>query len=366
MKGNEIRAKFIKYFEDRGHTHVDSSSLVPQDDPTLLFVNSGMVQFKTVFMGDDIRDYSRAVTSQRSVRAGGKHNDLENVGYTARHHTFFEMLGNFSFGDYFKKEAINYAWDFLTVELGLPPEKLWSIRLDAAGPQRQEVDGHDLVTIGYAFSGTLLTGEPSPGAAEPALAEVGGRWEEPFVLPLDPDLLLQRTGNTCLNEAGFPPNSFDSENAYVFFDYTCQADSIGVRGCHRSRAPSQSCLEALDVEAGAIALAEETTRDLVFTVHHGWQNYDPVAEGASVKAGMGWSGLAVRTGQVVVTDNITGDPRRVEPEPLWGREGVQALALAPGFHRAYKGVKTGTVCANFFRVLAGLLSRPGEVVKSAS
>ena len=125
MKGNEIRAKFIKYFEDRGHTHVDSSSLVPQDDPTLLFVNSGMVQFKTVFMGDDIRDYSRAVTSQRSVRAGGKHNDLENVGYTARHHTFFEMLGNFSFGDYFKKEAIDYAWNFLTVELGLPAEKLW-------------------------------------------------------------------------------------------------------------------------------------------------------------------------------------------------------------------------------------------------
>ncbi len=125
MKGNEIRAKFIKYFEDRGHTHVDSSSLVPQDDPTLLFVNSGMVQFKTVFMGDDIRDYNRAVTSQRSVRAGGKHNDLENVGYTARHHTFFEMLGNFSFGDYFKKEAIDYAWNFLTVELGLPPEKLW-------------------------------------------------------------------------------------------------------------------------------------------------------------------------------------------------------------------------------------------------
>ena len=125
MKGNEIRAKFLKYFEERQHALVESSSLVPQNDPTLLFTNAGMVQFKTVFMGEDKRSYTRAVSAQRCVRAGGKHNDLENVGYTARHHTFFEMLGNFSFGDYFKEDAIRYAWDFLTVELGLPPEKLW-------------------------------------------------------------------------------------------------------------------------------------------------------------------------------------------------------------------------------------------------
>ena len=125
MKGNEIRAEFLKYFEDRGHRLVEGSSLVPQNDPTLLFTNAGMVQFKTVFMGEDKREYNRAVTSQRCVRAGGKHNDLENVGYTARHHTFFEMLGNFSFGDYFKEDAIHYAWEFLTVKLGLPPEKLW-------------------------------------------------------------------------------------------------------------------------------------------------------------------------------------------------------------------------------------------------
>ncbi len=125
MKGNEIRTRFIEYFKKNGHTVVDSSSLVPKDDPTLLFVNAGMVQFKTVFMGEDKRDYVRAVTSQRCVRAGGKHNDLENVGYTARHHTFFEMLGNFSFGDYFKEEAIRFAWDFLTVELAVPAEKLW-------------------------------------------------------------------------------------------------------------------------------------------------------------------------------------------------------------------------------------------------
>jgi len=125
MKGNEIRSKFLHYFEKNSHQIVESSSLVPKDDPTLLFTNAGMVQFKMVFMGEDKRDYVRAVTSQRCVRAGGKHNDLENVGYTARHHTFFEMLGNFSFGDYFKKEAIRVAWDFLTVELGLPVEKLW-------------------------------------------------------------------------------------------------------------------------------------------------------------------------------------------------------------------------------------------------
>lgn len=125
MTGNDIRSKFIDYFTQQGHTAVESSSLVPKDDPTLLFTNAGMVQFKTVFMGEDKRDYVRAVTSQRCVRAGGKHNDLENVGYTARHHTFFEMLGNFSFGDYFKEEAIHYAWDFLTNELGLDPNQLW-------------------------------------------------------------------------------------------------------------------------------------------------------------------------------------------------------------------------------------------------
>lgn len=125
MKGNEIRSKFLKYFEENQHTQVESSSLVPKDDPTLLFTNAGMVQFKRVFMGDDKRDYVRAVTSQKCVRAGGKHNDLENVGYTARHHTFFEMLGNFSFGDYFKERAIELAWNFLTVELGLPAEKMW-------------------------------------------------------------------------------------------------------------------------------------------------------------------------------------------------------------------------------------------------
>ena len=125
MKTGEIREAFLAYFESHGHTRVSSSSLVPADDPTLLFTNAGMNQFKDVFLGAEARPYSRAVTSQKCVRAGGKHNDLENVGYTARHHTFFEMLGNFSFGDYFKREAIRFAWDFLTVQLGLPKERLW-------------------------------------------------------------------------------------------------------------------------------------------------------------------------------------------------------------------------------------------------
>ena len=121
---SDIRSQFLNYFVSNGHTEVISSPLVPQNDPTLMFTNSGMVQFKNVFTGLERRDYSRAVTSQKCVRAGGKHNDLENVGYTARHHTFFEMLGNFSFGDYFKEQAIHQAWELVTGEFGLEAEKL--------------------------------------------------------------------------------------------------------------------------------------------------------------------------------------------------------------------------------------------------
>ena len=125
MTGNDIRSRFLNFFAAKNHAIIDSSSLIPQDDPTLLFTNSGMVQFKRVFMGEENRTYTRASTCQRCVRAGGKHNDLENVGHTARHHTFFEMLGNFSFGDYFKEDAIHMAWEFLTVNLGLDKDKLW-------------------------------------------------------------------------------------------------------------------------------------------------------------------------------------------------------------------------------------------------
>src|SRR5476649_1381502 len=125
MSASEVRRAFLDYFREHGHTIVESSSLVPQNDPTLLFTNAGMVQFKDVFLAKDKRPYVRATSSQRCVRAGGKHNDLENVGYTARHHTFFEMLGNFSFGDYFKRDAIRFAWELLTGVYGLSKDKLW-------------------------------------------------------------------------------------------------------------------------------------------------------------------------------------------------------------------------------------------------
>ena len=120
----DVRKKFLDYFKNNNHQIVESSNLVPNNDPTLMFTNSGMVQFKNVFTGLEKRSYTKATTSQKCVRAGGKHNDLENVGYTPRHHTFFEMLGNFSFGDYFKEEAIHHAWNLLTKDFGLPKERL--------------------------------------------------------------------------------------------------------------------------------------------------------------------------------------------------------------------------------------------------
>src|SRR5215813_3811072 len=129
MKSTEVRERFLKFFEARGHRRVASSSLIPAEDPTLLFTNAGMNQFKDVFTGREKRDYARATSSQKCVRAGGKHNDLDNVGYTGRHQTFFEMLGNFSFGDYFKAEAIAFAWELVTDTVsgyGLAPERLWA------------------------------------------------------------------------------------------------------------------------------------------------------------------------------------------------------------------------------------------------
>jgi len=155
MTGNDIRKQFLEYFNKHGHQLVRSSSLVPQEDPTLLFINAGMVQFKRVFLGEEKRNYVRATTSQKCVRAGGKHNDLENVGYTARHHTFFEMLGNFSFGDYFKEGAIEFAWDLLTNGYGLPADKLWaSVYLD-------DDDAYDLwyKTVGLPEDRIVRLGE---------------------------------------------------------------------------------------------------------------------------------------------------------------------------------------------------------------
>jgi alanyl-tRNA synthetase len=146
LTGSEIRQKFLRFFEEKGHKIVHSSSLVPQNDPTLLFTNAGMNQFKDVFLGLEKRDYNRATTSQKCVRAGGKHNDLENVGFTNRHHTFFEMLGNFSFGDYFKKDAIAYAWELITSEkwFGIPKEKLYVTVFNGEGGLQRDAEAYDL------------------------------------------------------------------------------------------------------------------------------------------------------------------------------------------------------------------------------
>lgn len=144
MTGNEIRQKFLDYFERNGHRIVHSSPLLPVNDPTLLFTNAGMNQFKDVFLGNEKREYTRAASSQKCIRAGGKHNDLDEVGKTARHHTFFEMLGNFSFGDYFKEEAIRYAWEFLVGELGLETERLWFTVFEGDGEVEADDEAREL------------------------------------------------------------------------------------------------------------------------------------------------------------------------------------------------------------------------------
>src|SRR5882724_11531829 len=146
MTGNEIREKFLRFFESKGHRRVRSSSLVPHGDPTLLFTNAGMNQFKDVFLGLEKREYLRATSSQKCVRAGGKHNDLENVGFTNRHHTFFEMLGNFSFGDYFKKDAIAFAWELITSQtwFGIPKDKLFVTIFKGEGGVPRDSEAYDL------------------------------------------------------------------------------------------------------------------------------------------------------------------------------------------------------------------------------
>lgn len=146
MTGSEIRRKFLDFFVQKGHREVHSSSLVPANDPTLLFTNAGMNQFKDVFLGLEKRDYNRATTSQKCVRAGGKHNDLENVGFTNRHHTFFEMLGNFSFGDYFKKDAIAYAWELITSPewFGIDRNKLYVTIFNGEGGVPRDAEAYDL------------------------------------------------------------------------------------------------------------------------------------------------------------------------------------------------------------------------------
>ena len=167
MTGHEIRQRFLDFFAERGHPVVRSSSLVPANDPTLLFTNAGMNQFKDVFLGQEKRDYTRAASSQKCVRAGGKHNDLENVGYTRRHHTFFEMLGNFSFGDYFKAEAIEFAWDLMTKDYGLPKDKLYVTVF------REDDEAEELWQ--------KVTGYPRAASSGWTRRTTSGRWARPVL-----------------------------------------------------------------------------------------------------------------------------------------------------------------------------------------
>ena len=173
MKSAEIRQAFLDYFGGQDHQLVPSSSLVPGNDPTLLFTNAGMVQFKDVFLGLESRPYARAASAQRCVRAGGKHNDLENVGFTARHHTFFEMLGNFSFGDYFKREAIHFAWEFLTGRLGLPPERLW-VTVHHTDAEAADIWLREIGISPYDITTPLVTGRHSISHEKGARPDVVG------------------------------------------------------------------------------------------------------------------------------------------------------------------------------------------------
>lgn len=194
MKSAEIREAFLRFFEEKGHTRVASSSLIPANDPTLLFTNAGMNQFKDCFLGLEKRAYTRATTSQKCVRAGGKHNDLENVGYTARHHTFFEMLGNFSFGDYFKRDAIHYAWEFLTGEkwLSLPKEKLW-VTVYATDDEAYDIWTKEVACPPSVWCGSATT------RARPMRPTTSGRWAIP-----DPAVPAPRSSSTMGRRSGRP------------------------------------------------------------------------------------------------------------------------------------------------------------------
>ncbi|HEX2668446.1 MAG TPA: alanine--tRNA ligase [Gammaproteobacteria bacterium] len=223
MTSNDIRKSFLEFFQSKGHTVVPSSPLVPANDPTLLFTNAGMVQFKDVFLGRDKRDYKRAASSQRCVRAGGKHNDLENVGYTARHHTFFEMLGNFSFGDYFKKDAILYSWELLTQVWKLPPEKLWVTVYHTD----DEAYGHWLNDVGVPAARIVRIGD-KPGGQK---YQSDNFWQMADTGPCGPcSEIFYDHGDKV---AGGPPGSADADGDryieiwnLVFMQFDRSADGV--------------------------------------------------------------------------------------------------------------------------------------------
>ena len=229
MKANDIRSHFLRYFEERGHAIVPSSSLVPANDPTLLFVNSGMVQFKDVFLGQEQRPYKRATTAQRCVRAGGKHNDLENVGYTARHHTFFEMLGNFSFGDYFKRDAIRYAWELLTKVYGCRrkssgrPSTSTTTKPTTCGPRTSAFRPS-------AASGSATTRAPSTRAT------TSGRWPTPVPAARAPK---SSTTTARMSGAGRRDRPRPKATGTSRSGTSCSCNSIATTRARCTRCPSR-------------------------------------------------------------------------------------------------------------------------------
>ena len=246
FSSNELRRLFLEYFEKQGHTVVPSSSLVPGNDPTLLFTNAGMVQFKDVFLGKEKRNYVRAASSQRCVRAGGKHNDLENVGYTARHHTFFEMLGNFSFGDYFKRDAIPFAWELVTAKnwLGIDPKRLM------VTVYKTDDEAYDVWTKDVGVPRRTHRADRRQAGRRFGQFLADGR--DRSMRPLQRNLLRPR----CPASPGGPPGSADADGdrwveiwnlVFMQFDRAADGDAHAAAeafGRHRDGARAHRCRDA--------------------------------------------------------------------------------------------------------------------------
>ncbi len=230
MNTKEIRKKFIDYFVSKGHAHLPSSSLVPANDPTLLFANAGMNQFKDIFLGKEKPPGPRAVTAQKCVRAGGKHNDLENVGYTARHHTFFEMLGNFSFGDYFKRDAIRFAWELLTKGYGLPADKLWTT------VYQTDDEAYDIWTKDIGVPpGALHPHRRQAGRAQIRERQLLADGRHRPVRPVQRDLLRPRSRHS---PAARPVRPTRTATATSRSGTSCSCSSTGTRRAPCIRCPS--------------------------------------------------------------------------------------------------------------------------------
>ena len=341
MKSSEIRSEFLKYFAGKGHTVVASSPLVPGNDPTLLFTNSGMVQFKDCFLGQEKRPYVRATTSQRCVRAGGKHNDLENVGYTARHHTFFEMLGNFSFGDYFKREAIQFAWELLTKVYKLPVEKLWTT------VYHEDDEAYDIWTkeIGVPAERCVRIGD-KPGAPQ---YQSDNFWQMADTGPCGPcsEIFYDHGPDV----AGGPPGSPDADGDryieiwnLVFMQFN--RDEKGV--LHPLPKPS------VDTGMGLERIAA--------VLQHVHSNYDIDLFQALIKAAARETGAKdlANNSLKVIADHIRACSFLIVDGVIPGNEG-RGYVLRRIIRRAIRhGYKLGQHKAFFHRIVADLVGAMGE------